>query len=302
MHRLATTLLGILAFTSGARAGAVPLQTLRDQVETEKPGLLLIGNSMVREGLDDEILQRLTGLTVSRFYSSGALTAWQALALKNVVGKTKHRPDVVVLVTRENFLTWPSLRAGSKATGMRGYKRNIDALRDGPEPILDAIAYQRPAENYHGPAPYRRGPWNFGEAVDDSLLPHMLQWAHDRGVMLVIARHKASRSAKGSPRYVADTATHRLYREDLATYVTEHGAAFLDYTVAPALRGSHYRHEGNDDHLNEAGRKVWSRLLGRDLTAILEGRKAPNQQTGQASWRPLPRPDPPAERSSHDSR
>ena len=162
------------------------------------------------------------------------------------------------------------------------YKKQIDELREGIESTLDAVAYGPPPERFKGPAPTDRGGWDFSSAIGESLLPHMVRIAHEKGARLVVVQHKVSRTALGSMSYAADTLVQAKYQGDLAIWLAERGAVLLDYTPSPQLRISHYIKPGGNDHLNERGRQVWSRMMGDDLRAVLEGRPAPRQRTGRA--------------------
>ena len=270
-----------VALASPAQAGKAA--KLRQQFDQARADIVLVGNSMLKAGIDDTLVAETTGRAVFRFYQAGVGSPWKFLVLQNVVAKAAHVPKLVVLVTRENRITRPHLRIDGK------YKNSLDELRGSSEPVLDAIAYGLSDGATTGPIPADERGWDFGAAVDRSFLPHIVELAKAKGYRLVVAIHKVSRAAKGSSRYAADRAEQVKYRDDLAAWLTARGGVVLDYTETDAIRISHYKADGGDDHLNERGRKVWSRLLGDDLRALLEGRPARRHRLGRP---PEPSPAP----------
>lgn len=110
-----------------------PLQ--RERIEALRPELVLLGNSILREGLDEEALGRRLGVPTLQISRGGAASAWWYLALKNLVAASEHRVPVVAIVFRDHFLTEPSYRVQGE------YKRAIDRIAGADEPVLDRLAY-----------------------------------------------------------------------------------------------------------------------------------------------------------------
>lgn len=105
------------------------------RIEAERPDVVLIGNSILREGVDAEALSLRTGRRCLEVVRGGAASAWWYLALKNQVAAARHRPEWVVVVFRDHFLTEPAFRVTGK------YRRALDALSGGEEPVLARLAY-----------------------------------------------------------------------------------------------------------------------------------------------------------------
>ena len=112
-------------------------QSVRRQLEQLRPEVLLIGNSMLEEGVEPEVLGNLMGRRVVKLAIHGSASALWFLLLKNVVALADPRPPVVVIFFRDHYLTEPSYRA----TGAL-YQQRIDAFATDDEPVLDRLAYQ----------------------------------------------------------------------------------------------------------------------------------------------------------------
>ena len=108
------------------------------RIEAERPDVVLIGNSILREGVDTEALSLRTGRRCLAVVRSGAASAWWYLALKNQVAAAAHPPELVVVVFRDHFLTEPEFRVAGK------YRRALDALAGAEEPVLARLAYGEP--------------------------------------------------------------------------------------------------------------------------------------------------------------
>ena len=234
-------------------------------IDEKAPDVVVIGNSMVGEGVDIGALSKLTGAKVMEIRDNGQLTAWQYMVVKNVVGSAKRVPRLVMVVERVNSFTTPRLRVGG------GNKAIIDELRNGPEPTLDKLAYGGPALEKEAQA--RPEFQDFGTNVEASFLPHMIEVAKREGFTLVVTRHKSRSFAENLTE--ANTPVVQKYRKDMAAYIHARGQVFLDYELEPALKIEHY---GNGSHLNRGeGRATWTRLLAEDVKALLAGKSAPHQ-------------------------
>jgi hypothetical protein len=97
--------------------------------------VVLLGNSMLIEGVEPQLFCQLTGASTTKFCLGGTASAWWYLVLKNVIAKAPHKPKVVVVFFRDHFLTDPSCRVSGK------YMPDINEMVDGSEPLLDRLAY-----------------------------------------------------------------------------------------------------------------------------------------------------------------
>ena len=109
-----------------------------------------------------------------------------------------------------------------------------------------------------------------------SLLTDRIQAAKDDGYKLVIVRHKSRKFAE-EPNW--EPPQVKKYGREMAAYLQRQGIVFLDYEHQPELTIKHY---ANGDHLNRAGKAIWTKLMAEDLKAILAGKRAPRQPKVQA--------------------
>lgn len=263
--------LAVLLLSSGASAQQTLKHKWVDGIDQRMPDIVLIGNSMIGEGIDTGTLSGLTKSKVYEIRDNGQLTAWQYLVVKNVVGSAKHVPKLVVVVERINSYTTPHIRVTGDS------KTVIDELRNGEEKVLDALAYGVPPAGKEALTELRY--WDFKANVEKSFLPSMIEAAKKKGTTLVVVRHKSREFAEDPDFKVAARQPYAplmtQYRQDMAAYISERGMIFLDYELEPRIKIEHY---GNGSHLNRgAGRALWTELMAEDLNAVLAGKPAPHQ-------------------------
>jgi hypothetical protein len=86
-------------------------ESLVEDLNREKPQILLIGDSMLYTRLDLEALrQRATGHRISEYSVGGTATAAWYLYFKNVLLAAKRPPKTVVIFFRDDLWTQPHLR------------------------------------------------------------------------------------------------------------------------------------------------------------------------------------------------
>ena len=107
----------------------------REMIELAKPQIVFIGNSTLREGVEPDQFSQLIGMKTINLVQDGSASAWWYLALKNVVLKTSHKPEIVGILFRDHYLTDPSFRVDGT------YKWNIEQMAEREEPLLDRLAY-----------------------------------------------------------------------------------------------------------------------------------------------------------------
>lgn len=172
MKRIAFEILLALTVVAAVTAGTgdsnreFSVSHLRAQIA---PGseLVVIGNSMVGEGVDPELLSQALGVRASTVQHGGAASAWWYVALKNHVLTLDPRPRAVVIAFRDSFLTRPTFRVSGQ------YATHIRALSSPDEPALDTYAWKpalgalRHQLTKHVPAFRRRG--QYQRSVDERL-------------------------------------------------------------------------------------------------------------------------------------
>ncbi|WP_417912905.1 hypothetical protein [Candidatus Electronema sp. TJ] len=100
-----------------------------------QPELILIGNSMLGEGVDERQLESLLDMPAAAVWNGGVGSAWWYLAVKNIIPQLKKKPVLVGIVFRDNHLTLPAMRVTGK------HKPLIDRLAGENEALLDRLAY-----------------------------------------------------------------------------------------------------------------------------------------------------------------
>ena len=70
---------------SAFRRAAREADALRARYVDRRPELVVLGDSMVGEGIDDEALGRLLGVRAFNVWRGGAASAWCYLALENLI-------------------------------------------------------------------------------------------------------------------------------------------------------------------------------------------------------------------------
>jgi len=99
------------------------------------PHTVIIGNSLVKEGVDAKIVSRVTEEKTETLWAVGSGSAWWYLALKNAVLPSTNAVRLVVVVFRNDALTDPFI-------GVHGnFKKALDEMATSHEPQLDRLAY-----------------------------------------------------------------------------------------------------------------------------------------------------------------
>jgi hypothetical protein len=123
-----------LLFVRSAQRGS-DLTSRRAAVESQKPDLLLVGDSVLRAAIDPEEFSRLSGLATQNAHSDGSASLWWYLYVKNVAVSTAHRPKYVGIMFRDAFLTEPRHRATSI------FQKPIRRLMTDDEPLAERLSY-----------------------------------------------------------------------------------------------------------------------------------------------------------------
>ncbi len=274
----------LLSFCSAVHAGPeqrhTAAQDWANSIDKHKYGVIMVGSSMQGEGIDFPALSKAIGTPVMDARSGGSTTAWKYCFLRYVIPLVKHKPRVVVVTTRLNFLICPQKRLRWAV-----YERAVNRIAGEDRKLLDEIAFEgkgAPKWEYRydgkeGP-PYDSYYWDFSRAVKTSFLPHMIEQARKGGYKLVILRYKSRKYAE-DPGW--EPPQVKKYGQDITRYLHENGVIFLDYVYRPELKVEHY---GKGDHLRkDIGRPIWTRLMADDLNAILTDKRAPNHRVPDES-------------------
>ena len=100
-----------------------------------EPDLVLLGNSMLGEGVDETLFSSLMGTKTYKLGINGAASAVWYLVIKNVIAPMDDPPESVILFFRDSFLTQPGFRVDGK------YFAKVERYAGPDETLLDRLAY-----------------------------------------------------------------------------------------------------------------------------------------------------------------
>ncbi len=119
------------------RAGHGTLDRYAQTLARERPEVVLIGNSMLGQGVHARWLAKLLGRSVVKFDRGGSASAVWYLIVKNVIAPAKPGPKTVVIFFRDIYLTHPRQRVGGD------YFEHIRSLSHTSEPLLERLALEK---------------------------------------------------------------------------------------------------------------------------------------------------------------
>ncbi|MBE0684218.1 MAG: hypothetical protein IH589_20120 [Anaerolineales bacterium] len=286
-------------------------------INENRADLVLIGDSVLKEGVDDEELSSLLGVNSYAIPVPGSGTAAWYLVLKNVILKAEHRPKYVAIFFRNTMLTVPQYRTTGK------YFPLLDDYATDDEPLLVELAFtsqMNPIEKFskqyipwysarleiredldnllrYRPASlligcnrectdnavgsifgrevdsaalnqmmedaaetlYAPEEMNFQKQVDESFLPYMIQLAQENDINLIFVRTKILGL---EPLELTD------YAGSLDSYLLQQEHVFLvDFSRDPRITNEF---QIDSLHMNEFGRREFTKILANELQSILE--------------------------------
>lgn len=104
-------------------------------LDDEKPDIVIMGDSTMRDGVDPDLLSTLTNRKVASIDLPGSASAFWYLIIKNNLVIATHRPEAIVIVFRDTMLTAPGFRVHG------GYFVKLDEFAAQHEPVLLERAY-----------------------------------------------------------------------------------------------------------------------------------------------------------------
>jgi hypothetical protein len=122
----------------GAGKGYDVARTIAE-LEKEDPDWVLIGNSMLYTRLSEDRLRAVSGIQASLLARGRSQSAMWWLCVKNVLLRSKARPEVVTVFFRDTDLTWADFRVDG------GNEWAIEDLKSDPEPEWEMVLGRRAA-------------------------------------------------------------------------------------------------------------------------------------------------------------
>ena len=116
-------------------AEASRAEELRARIDSAQADTVLVGNSMLGEGVDEALFVEKLGLSAVKLSQGGSASAYWYLIAKNVVLGAEPRPRRLALFFRDHFLTDPTYRVEDR------YRAAIEEIAEGDEPLLEERAY-----------------------------------------------------------------------------------------------------------------------------------------------------------------
>jgi hypothetical protein len=106
------------------------------ELSSQRPEVVLLGNSMLGEGIDEGLFESLTGRRTYKWAIGGSESAYWYIVTKNVIATCAHKPRLLVIFFRDTALTYPGYRTSGK------YRDEIELWTSPEEPLLDELAYR----------------------------------------------------------------------------------------------------------------------------------------------------------------
>jgi len=107
----------------------------RDQIVASQPEVVLLGDSMLVEGIDQDRLSTLLGTRVYQINFPGSASAVWYLIIKNNILNSPHKPGYLIVFFRDTMLTTPDYRVTGK------YLAFIDEFASPSDHLLIQLAY-----------------------------------------------------------------------------------------------------------------------------------------------------------------
>jgi hypothetical protein len=87
----------------------------KNKIELYRPSVIFLGNSMLGEGIDTNLFQKQTDIKAMKIYTGGAASAWWYTIFKNSIVEAEHKPKLVVIFFRDQFLRVITINDGENA-------------------------------------------------------------------------------------------------------------------------------------------------------------------------------------------
>jgi hypothetical protein len=109
---------------------------LQKPINDQRPQDILLGNSVIVNGLDGDLFQSLTGRITLPYAFNGAASAYYYLILKNIIITAQTKPEFILLFFIDNWLTRPDLMVSGGP-----YLQIMDEVAGDNETVLLHKAY-----------------------------------------------------------------------------------------------------------------------------------------------------------------
>ena len=121
--------------TLGPKFDSIIKREYVKKITENKPEIVLLGDSVLYFGVDQQSLTRNLGMETYSMGIPGAASAVWYLALKNMILKSAHTPKYVVILFRDSVLTLPWFRTTGR------YFELLDDFARPREPLVTELAF-----------------------------------------------------------------------------------------------------------------------------------------------------------------
>ena len=220
-------------------------------IETNQPEIVLIGDSVLKDGVDQDLLTGQLGINTYTIPVPGSGTAAWYLLLKNVIMETEHKPKYVFVLFRNTMLTVPQYRTTGK------YFPLLDDFATANEPLLVDLAFvdqMSPMEKFAKKyIPYYSARFEMREDLDNlirykpsSLLLNCDRDCTNEAVGSIFGREVDS----GALNQILEDAAETLYAPVEMDFEEQVDKSFLPYIIQLA--------QNNDVHLVFVRTKIFA--------------------------------------------
>jgi len=145
---------------------SVKLAPMR-RIEEEKPQFVMVGDSVLHDGVDEKLLTQRLGVPALNFGEPGTGSAVWYLIIKNNIEDAPTPPKYIVIFFRDTVLTTPSFRTTGR------YFAVVDDYAGKREPLVTEFAYlnsMTPLEKFATRyLPLYTHRWQLRAALDDAM-------------------------------------------------------------------------------------------------------------------------------------
>ncbi|GAB4541306.1 MAG: hypothetical protein Fur002_09470 [Anaerolineales bacterium] len=137
------------------------------RIEKEKPQFVMVGDSVLHDGVDEKLLTQRLGVPALNFGEPGTGSAVWYLIIKNNIEDAPTPPKYIVIFFRDTVLTTPSFRTTGR------YFSIVDDYAGKREPLVTEFAYlnaMTPLEKFAASyLPLYTHRWELRAALDNAL-------------------------------------------------------------------------------------------------------------------------------------
>jgi hypothetical protein len=216
-------------YPAGPRFDKRVRMTYLNQINETHPDIVLMGDSMLKEGIDTDKLEQGLDKEILNIALPGSGSTLWYLILKNNIARSATPPANVVLFFRDSELTVPGLRVQGK------YLEQIDEFASSNDQVLLQRAYvnlmsplEIAAEKFYPPYQFR---WQVRTALDRriryTLSTYLLDCSEECTDQAMTSVFEGNDMEQGILSNAIDAADEYLYRDESLDFGSQVEVSFL---------------------------------------------------------------------------